>query len=164
LRYYDAAESAIPEGQAMTVGEVCSRQVVIVHRKESLVSAAKLMYQYHVGNLVVVEEQAGERIPIGVLTDRDLVVKVLAKDLDPYHLTVAEAMTAGVETVRETEDILPAAERMRALGVLCLPVVNDMGALVGIIGLDDLIDLLAEELRDLAAVFASARRREKWQA
>ncbi|MFN3920112.1 MAG: CBS domain-containing protein [Methylohalobius sp.] len=144
----------------MTVGEVCSREVVIVQRNEALIAAAKLMRQYHVGDVVVVEEQEEKRIPIGILTDRDLVVKVLARELDPRHLTVAEVMSAGVETVGEAEEVFPTAERMCALGIRRMPVVDSAGGLVGILTLDDLIDLLAEELRLLAAVAARQQRRE----
>lgn len=147
----------------MTIGEICSREVVIAHRDENLLSAAKLMRQYHVGDVVVVEERDGKRIPIGMLTDRDIVVKVVAQELDPCHLAIAEVMTAGLETIRETEEILPTAERMRTLGIRRLPVVDDAGALVGIVTMDDLIDLLAEELRDLAAIAAREQRRETHQ-
>ncbi len=147
----------------MTVGEICSREVVIVHRDEDLISAAKLMRQYHVGNVVVVEERDGKRIPVGILTDRDIVVKVFAQELEPHHLAIAEVMTAGVETISETEEILPTADRMCTLGIRRLPVVDDAGALVGIVTMDDLIDLLAEELRDLAAIAAREQRRETRQ-
>lgn len=138
----------------MTVGEICSREVVIVYRDEDLISAAKLMRQYHVGDVVVVEERDGRRIPVGILTDRDIVVKVIAQELEPRHLTIAEVMTAGVETISELEEILPTAERMRTLGIRRLPVVDDAGALIGIVTMDDLIDLLAQELCDLAAIAA----------
>ncbi|MBN2702049.1 MAG: CBS domain-containing protein [Methylothermaceae bacterium] len=148
----------------MTIGEICNREVVIVHKDENVIVAAQLMRQHHVGDVVVVEEREGQKVPVGILTDRDMVVKVLAGKLDPSHLNVAEVMSAGLETVNEGEETFPCAERMRGLGIRRLPVVNTAGELVGIVTLDDLIDLLAEQLRDLAAVTTRERRRENRQS
>ncbi|WP_460036095.1 CBS domain-containing protein [Methylothermus subterraneus] len=147
----------------MMIGEVCCREVVIAKRDEPLIFAARLMRQYHVGDVVVVEERDGKCIPIGILTDRDMVVKVLAQGLDPHHLAIADVMSVGVETIGETEEIFSAAERMRAFGIRRLPVVDKAGALVGILAMEDVIDLLAEELRDLAAISVRERRRETFQ-
>ncbi len=147
----------------MSVGEICGREVVIVHREEGLIAAAKLMRQYRVANVVVVEEREDKRIPVGILTDRDIVIKVLAQELEPRHLAVADVMTVGVEAIHEAEEIFAAAERMRAFGIRCLPVVDNVGALVGIVTMDDLIDLLAEELRNLATLAVREQRRETRQ-
>ncbi|MCX8049819.1 MAG: CBS domain-containing protein [Methylohalobius sp.] len=144
----------------MTVGEVCSREVVIISSNESVLVAAKLMRQYHVGDLVVVEEREGKRVPVGILTDRDIVVKILAQELDPPHLRVSEVMSAEIETIGENDEVFFAADRMRASGVRRLPVIGHDGGLVGIVTLDDLIDLLAEELRLLATVATRQQRRE----
>lgn len=144
----------------MAIGEICNREVVIVHRDESIRTAASLMRQYHVGDVVVVEERQGKRIPIGILTDRDLVVKVIARGLDPDHLRVTEAMSAGVETVSETAEILPTIERMRDSAIRRLPVVNYHGDLVGIVTMDDMIDLLAEMLEDLSRIVRRELQRE----
>ncbi|BCX81075.1 hypothetical protein MIT9_P0653 [Methylomarinovum caldicuralii] len=144
----------------MTVGNICNREVVIVHRDEDVLAAARLMRQFHVGSVVVVEEQDGKRIPVGIVTDRDIVVKVLARGLEPAHLRVQEIMSAGAETVAETAEILPTVERMRDAAIRRLPVVAADGSLVGIVTLDDLIDLLAEMLGDLARLVKREQQRE----
>lgn len=144
----------------MAIGEICNREVVIVHRGESVRTAAALMRQYHVGDVVVVEERQEKRIPVGILTDRDLVVKVVARGLDPDHLRVGDVMSAGVETVAETAEILPTIEKMRDEAIRRLPVVDDRGALVGIVTMDDMIDLLAEMLDDLSRLVRRELQRE----
>ncbi len=144
----------------MTIGEICNREVVIIHRDESILTAARLMRQYHVGDVVVVEECQGKRIPIGIVTDRDLVVKVIARGLDPAHLRVTEVMSAGLETVSETADILPTIERMCDAAIRRLPVLDEDGALVGIVTMDDMIDLLAEMLEDLSRIVRRELQRE----
>lgn len=62
----------------MSVGEICNREVVVADKEEDAREAARLMRQYHVGDLVVVERRGEESIPLGVVTDRDLVIEVLA--------------------------------------------------------------------------------------
>ncbi len=143
----------------MAIGEICDQEVVIVHRGESVRTAA-LMRRYHVGDVVVVEERQEKRIPVGILTDRDLVVKVVARKLDPDHLQVGDVMSAGVETVVETAEILPTIEKMRDEAIRRLPVVDDRGALVGIVTMDDMIDLLAEMLDDLSRLVRRELQRE----
>lgn len=144
----------------MKIGEICNREVVFVHRDEDLITAAGLMRQYHVGDVVVVEERDGKRVPVGILTDRDLVVKVLARGLEPAHLKVVEVMSGGVETVEEGFGVLETIERMRASAIRRQPVVDKAGTLVGIVTMDDMIDLLAEALGDLARLIVREQRRE----
>jgi CBS domain-containing protein len=146
----------------MTAGEFCNRQVVIARRDESLVEAARRIRDFHVGTLIVVDEQDGRRIPVGVLTDRDLVVSVLTGDgRDVDALVVGDVMTTDLVTSREDESLLDALKKMRSFGVRRLPVVNDKGGLEGILTFDDLIDLIAEELSDLTNLVSREQKRER---
>jgi CBS domain-containing protein len=146
----------------MTVGEFCNRQVVIAHRGDSLPEAARRLRDFHVGTLVVVDEQNGLRIPVGVLTDRDLVVSVLTGDgRDVDALVVGDVMTAGLVTAREEENLIDALKKMRSFGVRRLPVVNDKGGLEGILAFDDLIDLVAEQLSDLSNLMTREQKHER---
>ncbi len=144
----------------MLVGKHCTRNVITIRKPESVVEAARRMRQYHVGDLVVVE---GERdIPIGVLTDRDLVVSVLANDVE--HLTkldVGDVLTHEVMVAREDEDVSDVLYRMQKRGVRRVPVVDRAGALTGIFTLDDVLGLLAD---DMASVFALVKRQRQREA
>jgi CBS domain-containing protein len=146
----------------MTAGEFCNRQVVIARRDESLVEAARRIRDFHVGTLIVVDEQDGRRTPVGVLTDRDLVVSVLTGDgRDVDALLVGDVMTTDLVTSREDDSLLDALKKMRSFGIRRLPVVNDKGGLEGILTFDDLIDLIAEELSDLTNLVSREQKRER---
>ncbi len=147
----------------MTAGEVCNRKVVIAHRDDSIADAARRIRDFHVGTLVVVEEPGeARRHPVGILTDRDIVVRVLAENgrhLEALH--VGDVMTRDLVTSREDENLLDALKKMRSFGIRRLPVVNAQGGLEGIVTFDDLVDLVAGELNDLAQLVAREQRRER---
>jgi len=146
----------------MTVGEVCTRQVVIARRDEHVCEAAERMRDFHVGTLVVVDEHHGRRIPVGVITDRDLVVRVLCnKARDDHALVVGHVMTPQPLTAREDENLWDAIKTMRSRGVRRLLVVNDQGGLEGILSFDDVIDCVAEELSELSALMSREQERER---
>jgi CBS domain-containing protein len=144
----------------MAVGEICNRDVVITEKALSVVDAAQLMRTHHVGDLVVVEEKAGRRHPVGIVTDRDIVVEVVAAGVNPDALKVGDIMGPEVATVREGEGLFEALRYMRDKGVRRMPVVDGGGGLVGILTLDDLLSLLAEELTELAKLVSRERLRE----
>lgn len=130
----------------MNAGELCNRQVVFARRETGLVEAARLMREHHVGSLVVIADRASDRIPIGLITDRDIVVAAMAKEVDPKTLTVGDVMSAGVLVVREQDGLTDALRVMREKGVRRVPVVTRSGALAGILALDDVLELVAEEM------------------
>lgn len=144
----------------MAVGEICNREVVVTEKTLSVVGAAQLMRKHHVGDLVVVEEKDGSRRAVGIVTDRDIVVEVVAAGVNPEALTVGDIMGAEVATVREDEGLFEALRHMRDKGVRRMPVVDGSGALVGILTLDDLLSLLAEEMMELAKLVSHERQRE----
>lgn len=144
----------------MNAGEICNRDVVIAEPDMGVVQAAQLMRQYHVGSLVVCTWQGPKRKPVGMLTDRDLTVAILAKELDPATLTVGEVMPAELYTVREEDSVADVLRVLRERGVRRLPVVDREGALVGIVTLDDMLDIAAEQLNDIAASIRREQARE----
>jgi len=144
----------------MPISEICNREVIIVQPNDAAIVAAKLMRQHHVGDVLVVEARGGLRIPVGIVTDRDLVVEIIAPELDPAAITVGDIMAPDLVTVKENTGIYEAIEYMRAKGVRRLPVVNDSGGLVGILTLDDLLELLAEELLELAKLVKYEQKKE----
>ena len=133
----------------VTIGVLCNREVVVTSPDTSAGEAAELMRLQHVGDLVVVEERGGEAYPVGIVTDRDLVVEVMAQKVDPNAVTVKELMTRNLETVRDTTDFWDALSHMRACGVRRIPVVNARGGLEGIFTFDDALEFVAEGLVDL---------------
>jgi CBS domain-containing protein len=153
----------------MKIGEVCKSNVVTIEGREEVAAAAQRMRDRHVGYLVVVEpidgdssdpeRQLGQR-PIGVLTDRDLVVTVMARGADPTRFRVEDVMTLRPVTVREDEMLSAAVTKMRGIGVRRLPVVSGKGALVGILALDDVLDCVAGELQNIVSSIQQEQRVE----
>ncbi len=145
----------------MSVGEICNRQVIVAAPDESVTELVRLMREYHVGDVVVVEERAGERVPVGIVTDRDIVIEVLAEDVEPLRVAARDIMSVDLQVGSEHDEVMEVIKRMREHGIRRLPIVNDAGGLVGIVSVDDLIDLLAEHLSDLARLVTIEQRRER---
>lgn len=148
-------------GERLTTGEICTRHVSIALRATTLPGAARLMRENHVGCLVVVDEVAGKRILVGLLTDRDIVTAAIAADLDPATLRVEDVMTTDLVTAREDDSLIDLMYTMRRKGVRRIPVVGAQGDLVGLVTLDDVLDILAQELGLLVATIDSEGQRER---
>jgi len=144
----------------MPISEFCNREVVYAQRDNSSLEAAKLMRQHHVGDLVVVDDNEGVKVPVGIVTDRDLVVEIMAAELDPDAITVGDVITPELAIVKENAGLYESIQYMRAIGVRRLPVVNDSGGLVGILTLDDMLELLAEEMSTLAKLVKHEHKKE----
>jgi len=144
-----------------TIASVCNRAVAFTTRDTTVASAAKLMRHGHVGSLVIVEQMnGGKRVPVGMLTDRDIIVEVIATGLDPAVITVGDIMSQDLVVGRESDSVLETLEVMRFKGVRRLPTVDRDGQLVGIVTVDDLLEILAEELNELARIVAREQSRE----
>jgi CBS domain-containing protein len=144
----------------MSLGEVCNREVVIIGKEGSLQEAIQLMRAQHVGDVVVVDERAGRRVPVGIVTDRDVVVEVLAKGIDLGTVAVGDVMSFELVTARESDDVFDTIKLMRARAVRRVPVVDKQGGLVGILTVDDLVDLFAEVMSDIAGLVSRQPKRE----
>lgn len=144
----------------MNIGEICTRRVVIAQRGTSIRDVAGLMREQHTGDIVVTEEAGGRQMPIGILTDRDLVIEILAEGLNPAELTAGEVMTENPVTAREGDGIFETVQLMRSAGVRRAPIVEASGALVGIVSLDDILEVMAEELGNLMNLLRQERRKE----
>lgn len=142
------------------VRDVANRDVVTVKPTTTLAECATLMRADHVGSVVVVDTGRMDGKPVGVVTDRDIVLEAVAQSLDPNALTAGDVMSVPVGVVREDDDVVDALARMREHGVRRLPVVAPNGALAGIVALDDLLATLSQQLADIADVCAAERTRE----
>ena len=144
----------------MTVGEICNREVIVIQRDETILEAAKLMRQFHVGAVIVVDKQNNRQVPVGIVTDRDLVVEILATELDETVITVGDIMAPEIFSVQENTAIHEAIDFMRRKTIRRLPIVDETGELVGILTLDDALQLLSEQLLDLAKLVRYEQKKE----
>ena len=133
----------------MSVGKICTRSVVMATPEESILDASRLMGANNVGTVVVVN---GEFQPIGILTDRDIALRCVAVGKAPDGVRIGEAMTTPVRTVSEATAIEDALGIMKRLGVRRLPVTDAKGMLVGLVALDDVLDLIIEEATTIGAL------------
>ena len=145
-----------------TVGQICVRTVVSTTREATIADAARLMRDNHVGSLVVTEPRGDTQRPVGIITDRDIVVEVTALDLDATDVTVGELMGLGVSlvTAKDTDGIRETIELMRHHGLRRIPIVSMRGHLLGIVSSEDLLKAFADDLVALGAISSRERSRE----
>ena len=145
----------------MFAGEYCNRNVSIIGRGDSIVKAAKLMREHHVGDLLVVESRNGERAPVGIITDRDIVVEVIAEEADMETITIEDVMSYKLIIAHEKDDLMSTIKRMRVNGIRRIPIVNQAGGLVGILSTDDILDIITEQLMDIDQIIVNEQVKEK---
>lgn len=146
---------------AATLGELATRTVITATPETTAAQAARLMREEHVGSLVVLGADATDAKPIGILTDRDLVLAVMAEQLDPALFTVGDVMSVQLVTAAADDDLLQAVALMRQHRVRRLIVLEPDGRLAGVVTLEDLLEALARELGGLVLAVRSARERER---
>lgn len=144
----------------MSVGEYCNRDVVVVSKTESVQEAITLMRNHHVGDVVVVEHVKHGVIPVGILTDRDIVLEILAEDVDLNTVSIGDVMSYELVTVNESTPLIDTLKLMRQKGIRRIPVVNEKGILEGLLSVDDLLELLAEQLNDIVALISKEQSSE----
>jgi CBS domain-containing protein len=144
----------------MNVSTMCQRLLFTILPADEVIRAAQVMREKHVGYLVVVEPQEGGLRPVGVLTDRDIVVAVVAREVDPAVVRVGEIMTPNPVTVAATASIEQAFQELRRAGVRRAPVVGQRGELVGVLSFDDLLKVIAGETQDLVGAIRTGRQIE----
>jgi CBS domain-containing protein len=137
----------------MTIREYCNANVICCEPDAPISEVAALMRKHHVGDVVVVaNQQEGQQVPLGILTDRDILVETIALDVEARLFTASDLMSSPVTTVLEDAGLTEALGVMRGKRIRRLPVVNRAGGLVGMVTTDDLFDLLAAELSMLAGL------------
>lgn len=144
----------------MRIADIYTRNVVRISETASVRDAAELMRNRHVGSLVVVDKPDGDQVPTGILTDRDIVVAVVAPGVEVESLTVADVMNRRLAICSEDHDLFDAIEIMRERGVRRLPVVDANGSLTGIVAADDIYSALGTHMRELSYALMREQVRE----
>lgn len=144
----------------MNTGKYCNHNVITARKDFSIPDAARLMRQHHVGSLVVVTGN-DEFKPVGILTDRDMVIEVLADDVSTSSVTVGDIMTPLPVVANENDDIVSALKIMEQHGVRRLPVTNNEGELVGILTSDDVLKVFYQGLGELVSLYKHEVKHEK---
>jgi CBS domain-containing protein len=145
---------------SLLVKDVAVHTPVTALPNETINACAKRMHEAHVGCLVVVENTDGVEFPVGMLTDRDIAIEVVAFGLDPNAITAGDVMSEKPAVVEEDDDLLDVLARMRERGARRLPVTRPDGALIGVIALDNLLEALAEQLDGMIGVLKAQQTRE----
>ena len=141
----------------MNAGSICKRGVVTVAPTDDLIAAAHVMREKHVGYLIV--SKSGR--VVGVLTDRDIVVAVLAQEVDAHALKVGDVMTRYPLLIEEGQSIEAVLSHMREAGVRRVPVVDRSGALTGVLSIDDVLERIADQLINIAGSIRNEQRMER---
>ena len=139
--------------------DLASTIVAVVEPETSALVAAQLMRRHHVGALVVVDAKDKSR-PVGIITDRDLVLALMAEGLDPEIFTAGDIMSVEPVLASPEMDLMDAVDRMRSNGLRRLVMVDDEGRLIGIATMEDLLEVLTQELSALTGALRGARDRE----
>lgn len=146
---------------AFTAAALSQHDVVTVERTMPLDDAARLMREQHVGCLVVVRRQApGVLVPVGMLTDRDIVTSVVAGELDPRTTRVGDVIDERLVSVHPSDALPDVLAVMRREGVRRVPVVGAHDRLVGIVSLDDVLLALAMGLQQVVETVRAELRNE----
>ncbi len=145
----------------LTAGEFCNRRVITIGKTDTVIEAARRMRTSHVGCLVVVDESDGFSKPVGIVTDRDIVVGVVASASTYLQtLQVGDILSDPLVTARDQDSLIEVLRTMRTRGVRRMPIVNSAGNLTGLIAFDDLLEFFSDELSELTALMSREQRRE----
>ena len=145
----------------MLAGEYCNRDVAIVGKTDSVLKAAKLMRELHIGDVIVVDAINGERVPVGILSDRDIVIGVLAEEIDINFVLLEDVMSYKLVVAQEDDDMMSVIKRMRVNGIRRMPIVNKNGGLIGILSVDDILDIIAEQIMDIEQLIYNEQSKER---
>jgi len=147
--------------QGLSITELFERNPIWLRTSATLLDAAQLMAQNHIGDIIVVKEQNEKLVPVGMLTDRDIVVKAVARRIAAEAMKVSELMTLDVITAKDSSSLSEVMHLMSDNGVSRLPIVNEAGSLVGILTSKRLFQYLAQGLCELSTLSRQQLEREE---
>jgi CBS domain-containing protein len=130
----------------MSLKQLMTEEITSLPSTATVLDAAKFMTDMNVGSVIVTEADS----PSGLITDRDVVAKVLAQGKDSKTTKIGEVMVSPVVTITEDKDIIDATKLMSSHGIRRLPVTDSAGKLTGVISLDDVLVVLGNEMQNIA--------------
>lgn len=136
----------------MSICDISKKKVFTLSKSEPIWRAAKLMKDEGVGSIIITHDEEGEEVPIGIITDRDVAIKVVAEKRNAENIKISEIMSGDLLIIDDDQDIRSTIELMKKKGVRRAPVMNDDDEICGIISLDDLFVYMTDELNNLADV------------
>lgn len=139
--------------------DVKKGELVTIYPNTSVEEAARLMRKHHVGDLIVMKEKS-DRQPMGIITDRDIVVETLGQNVAHADLAVSDIMTRSLVTAKMSDSPFEIVQLMKKHGVTRIPLTNEEGSLVGIITAKNLTRLLIQTLADLSELSERQRTKE----
>lgn len=149
------------KGGCMPISDICSPGLVTVQKGASIQFVAALMKRLHVGTVIVVESETHPNKPIGIITDRDIVLKAVAENLNLSQLHVGDIMSQNLAMIEKEKGVYDAIKIMRKRGVRRLLVVDGDQRLCGILSSDDLLQMLGDEMSEIGSLFQSQSRNEE---
>jgi predicted transcriptional regulator len=144
----------------MSVDKICNPNVVTAPADANIADVAARMREAHVGDVVITEYRQGREVPIGVITDRDIVIEVMAPGIDPNAVAAKDIMSSDIVAVKRENGVEFALAAMRKAGVRRVAVVDQDDALVGVLSVDDVIEHLSAMLGDIAEMLRTEQRKE----
>ncbi|MBL4865154.1 MAG: CBS domain-containing protein [Pseudomonadales bacterium] len=145
----------------MNIGSYCNREVITSSADATVREVAQLMRQHHVGIIVIVQPTEDGNRPIGIVTDRDLVVELVAQDVPLESVTVTDLMMTDLITAEETDDLMGTISLMKRKGIRRIPVVSRENDLVGILAVDDVLELISEQMVNIVKLISREVEEEK---
>jgi CBS domain-containing protein len=142
----------------MSLGRLCSRVVATASPGENIRTAAQRMADHEVGTLVVVGAGHPNQA-VGIVTDRDIALRCVAGRFDPGETPISELMSTPVHSVDEHTPVEDAVARMADLGIRRLVVTGEENSVVGILSLDDILELIIEETRAVGRLLEQQKPR-----
>jgi CBS domain-containing protein len=130
----------------MSLKPLMTKEITSLPLTATALDAAKYMTDMNVGSVIVVDNDK----PSGILTDRDIVTKVLSRDKDPKTTRIRDIMTSPAVTISEDRDIIDITRLMSERGIRRFPVVDANGKIIGVISLDDVLVFLGQEMQNIA--------------
>jgi len=136
----------------MFVAKMCARSIATCYRHASAAEIARQMRDAQLGEVIVVETRGDRICPVGIITEHDIVARVVAADADAARMTAADLLIEKLETVLESELVYDAIWHMRSKRVRHLAVVDAHDALIGVLRADDVSEFLASELIEVSRI------------
>jgi CBS domain-containing protein len=144
-----------------SLDQLYEKDVVCLKASNTVFDAAKEMLENHVGDVVVVEEKNGKTVPVGMVTDRDIVISSIAKKLNPESVLLSEIMANNIVTASEEANLSDLIKCIYDEGVSRLPIVDSSGTLKGVLSSKRLFQYLAQGLCELSSLSVQQQQREE---